>query len=522
VIPLFLSSQIREADNIAVNQVGFPGVILMENAAIEIFNNIKNSYPGFSPSVKIGVICGKGNNGGDGFAVARHFLNNGNEVVLLHLNNIEELTDDANANFTILTQYKILSPVKLKLKKLNSAKDVRLLADCGIVIDAILGSGSAGVLNPLFTKIVDELNLLSGFKVAIDIPTGLGANTGYGETVFNADVTVTLGELKRGLFFADGYKYCGKIIKGNIGIPPAFFDQFEVDDYLIEPEDALYFLPVKGKAINKYSSGKVLNVSGSGKYSGAAILASKAAFKAGAGALLLAFPQSVRNLISRGTAEIVFDFYPDNGEECLTEEGIKNLSEKINWADCVLIGPGLGRSDSTVNAVRSYLKSRKNKRTIIDADAIFAIGKKEYKKYDLSGTVLTPHMGEFANLTGVEVSEIEKDILKYGKAFAEETGAFLVLKGAPTIIFNPDGEAFVNAAGNPGMAKFGSGDALSGIIAAFAAQKENTEEAVISAVYLHSLSADMLLKQYSEFGFTATNIIDNFPKSIIFLRNSFV
>lgn len=522
MIPLFLSPQVREADDFAINHTGIPGVVLMENASIEIFNQIKNTYPFFSPGIKIGIVCGKGNNGGDGFAVARHFLNNGNSVTVLHLSKMEEMAEDANTNFTVLTKYKQITPLSLKLKKLSSVKDLQLLEGCDIIIDAILGSGFAGELKDLYAKIVEGLNSLTAFKVAIDIPTGLNSDTGYGSVVFNADLTVTLAELKTGLFIADGAKYSGKIVKGSIGISPRFFDNIDVNEYLIEPEDALNFLPVKEKTINKYSAGRVLNISGSGKYPGAPVLASRAAFKIGAGAVVLAFPYGARNILSKDVSEIVYEFYEDGAIEHLTEEGLDKLSERILWADCVLLGPGIGREEATQSAVRKFLRQRKYKKVVLDADALFAIGKNQFEEFNLENAILTPHWGEFANLINVEMSELQKNVLTFGREFVNETGAFLVLKGAPTIIFIPDGEVLINTTGNAGMAKFGTGDVLSGVIAGIASQKEDIEEAVISSVYIHSLSADLLLNEYSEFGFTATDIINNLPKSINFLRNSVV
>jgi len=521
VIPLFLSRQVREADSFAINETGFPGMVLMENAAIEIFNNIKKQFPHFSQSVRVGIICGKGNNGGDGFAVARHFVNNGNYVKVFHLSDMQDMTEDANLNFTILTKYKEQSD-NLTIKKIKTVKDIDQLIDCDIIIDAMLGSGSNGQLKDLYAKLVIKLNSLNAFKVAVDIPTGLDADSGWGDPVFKANLTIALAELKPGLFISAGYKNCGKIIKGGIGIIPSVSDNFDVSHYLIEPEDAYNYLPKRNTDANKYTSGKVLNISGSGRYTGAPMLASSAAFKCGTGAVVLAFPKNARAFLQNSITELVCEFYNGNGEDHFTLQALEELRNRIEWADSVLIGPGLGREDASMDAVRKFLKTRKNKKTVIDADALFGIQKKEFEKYNLENVILTPHMGEFANLIDVDMDTLKKNVVTYGKAFAEDTGAYLVLKGAPTIIFTPEGDALINTTGNPGMAKFGTGDVLSGIIAGITAQKDNIEEAVIASVYIHSLAADLLLNEYSEFGFTATDIINNLPKSIIFLRDSVV
>jgi NAD(P)H-hydrate epimerase len=213
--------------------------------------------------------------------------------------------------------------------------------------------------------------------------------------------------------------------------------------------------------------------------------------------------------------------YMDENSGILRSENLSQIEKNIEWADAVAIGPGLGRDPKTIEAIIEILKKNENKIFVIDADAIFALANK-YKNIDLSGKILTPHHQEFANLIGVELKELKINLLKYGKDFTSSTGSILVLKGAPTIIFNPQEEVFINSAGNPGLAKFGSGDVLTGIITSFVTQQSNIEKSVISAVYLHSLSADLIAKNESEFGITPQKIIDQIPHTIHFLRKSVV
>jgi NAD(P)H-hydrate epimerase len=181
----------------------------------------------------------------------------------------------------------------------------------------------------------------------------------------------------------------------------------------------------------------------------------------------------------------------------------------------------LGRSEETQNAVIKILKEKKFKNIVVDADAIFALANYNYKKLNLKNFVFTPHHGEFSNLINIKVSELEKDILDYGKKFVKETKAYLVLKGAPTVIFLPGGESLINTSGNPGLAKFGTGDVLTGILAGLLAQEKDFEKSLISGVYLHSLAADLLSVEYSEFSYTATDIIEKIPSAINFIRNTF-
>lgn len=516
MIPLFSSDQIRGADEYAINKLGIPGAILMENASISIFNSVYNNFSELiSDDAKIGIICGKGNNGGDGFAAARHFLNHGFKITILSLAKQSELKGDAKLNYDILSNL-IESRPESEIIEYKSMRDLAKLKNSALIIDAMLGTGAKGNLREPYLSIVNKLNSFAGYKIAIDIPTGINADTGYTENSFEADLTITLAEFKKGLFFGNAKKNCGSIVKGSIGIGSEYFDNLDVDEYLIESEDALEGLPIKHDDLHKYSAGKVLTIAGSENFPGAPVFASNAALISGAGASQLVIPKSlVKSIASslKGTTII-----PGSEESFLAESDFETLRDKLDWADCIVIGPGLGRNESTIKLIRKIL--RLNKCFVIDADAIFAIGSNFYKQLNLKNAVITPHHKEFADLLGISVADLQMDLLKVGKAFTEITGSYLVLKGAPTLIFNPGGEVFINTSGNPGMAKFGSGDVLSGIIGGFAAQNKEFEPSIISAVYLHSLSADLLIEDKTEFSILAEDIINNFPAAIRFLRDS--
>ena len=520
MIPLFSTEQIREIDSYAINQLGVNGLVLMENAALQIFNSIYEKTFTLKKSDKIGIICGKGNNGGDGFTVARHFANNGYIVCVVYIGNEDEMSPDCLANHRILANIAQQNE-NITLTRYEAEKDLRYIADSDIIIDALLGSGGMGELKEPYKSIVKDLNKIDAYKVAIDIPTGLNADTGYGETIFKSDLTITLGEFKKGLFFGEGANCSGEIVKGNIGVSFSFFDKFEADEYLIEPEDAYSFIPVKNKNVNKYSAGKVLTIAGSGAYPGAASLTSRSSLRVGAGASVLCFPKSARKYIYKKLSEVVVHPYNDNANEILVEENVDELKKRLDWADVLAIGPGLGRDERTQNAVIKIIRNYRNKRIVLDADGIFALGNWQFKDLNLKNIILTPHHGEFANLLGIETEELEKDLLHFGKEFVNLTGSYLVLKGAPTIIFTSQGDALINTTGNPGMAKFGTGDVLTGVLAGFVSQQKDIEKAVICGVYIHSLAADLLLNDFTEYGYTAEDIIHNLPKAIKFLRKSF-
>ena len=522
MIPLYSTKQVREVDGYAINHLGMPGIMLMENASLEIYNAAKEKIISNQLGQNLGFVCGKGNNGGDGFATARHFANDGFKVSVINMGNENEMTEDCKTNFRILKNL-ARENKNILIKKYSSNKELTVLKNCNVIFDSLLGTGIKGELKEPYKSIIKYLNQLKAYKVAIDIPTGLDADTGSTNLCFNADLTVTLGELKKGLFIQDGYSFGGEVVKGNIGVSPSYFDRFEIEDYLIEPEDANNSLPVKSKSIHKYSAGRVLTIAGSGKLPGAAVLSSTAALKSGAGASILYFPNSVKNLVHKNLEEVVIYPYEDISNEYFSINNINEFKTGLEWSDVLAIGPGLGREVTTQKAIVEIIKNKNPKKMVIDADAIYALSKINYKKLDLRNLILTPHHGEFANLIGIDVKTLQNDLLKYGKKFVDETKSYLVLKGAPTIIFTPNGEALINTTGNAGMAKFGTGDVLTGIIAGFLSQNpDEIEKSLIAAVYLHSLSADLLLQSHTEFGFTAMDIINNLPSAINFIRRSIV
>lgn len=521
MIPLYTSQQVRDADNYAVNILNMPSIVLMENAARSIYDSIIE-FIGNTAGVKvIGIVCGKGNNGGDGFALARHFINNGFCVTVISLGAEDELKGDALTNLRILNNMLNDYPVS-KLLVYQNPKDLSVLENCSIIVDAMLGTGSRGILGEPYKEIVEKLNTIDAYKIAVDLPTGLDIEVSWGDVIFNADLTVTLSEYKTGLFYGKGYVHSGVIKKGVIGMDPGYYQKLSVTDYLIEPEDAYYGLPSKSLDLHKYSAGKVLVIAGSNKLPGAAFFAANTVLKTGAGSCVLAFPKSISVIAQQKLDAPILISYDDSGRGFLIKDNIKELESRIDWADVIAIGPGLGREDETKEAVLEILRTYKNKKFVIDADAIFALGKEDYKKLNLKNKILTPHHKEFAEMIGVELHDLENNILSLGRNFAQENLCYLVLKGAPTIIFNAGGEAFINSTGNPGLAKFGTGDVLTGAIASFQAQSEDVEDALISSIYFHSLAADLLAEEKSEYGYTATDLMEKIPNAIKFILNSFI
>ncbi|MEW6195833.1 MAG: NAD(P)H-hydrate dehydratase [Bacteroidota bacterium] len=521
MIPLFSAQQVRDADAYAINTLGIPSIVLMENAARSIYDAVQANQGDNLSNRIAGIVCGKGNNGGDGFALARQLMINDFEVRVVSLGAEEELKGDALTNFRILKNF-INDQPQSKLYIYESIRDLSALEECSVIVDAMLGTGSRGDLTEPYKSIVEKLNTLNSFKVAVDLPTGLDLENSSGEIVFEADLTVTLSEYKTGLFYGKGYLNCGNIVKGSIGIGEEYYKKQAIKNYLIEPEDAFLNLPNKNLDIHKYSAGKVLVIAGSSKMPGAAVLTTNSVLRSGAGSCYLAFPGSIANVANQKVDSAIVMSYDDQSTGYLQEQNLKELDERIHWADVIALGPGIGREEETKKFVIELIQKYKGKNFVIDADALNAIGKDEYKKLNLKGKILTPHHKEFAELLGFELKHVEENLMQFGYSFTEETGCYLVLKGAPTIIFNPKGEAFINSAGNPGLAKFGTGDVLTGVISAFISQSHDIEESIISAVYIHSLAADLLLEEKSEYGYTSTDLSEKIPYAIKFIFNSFI
>ncbi len=521
MIHLYSTEQVRAADSYAITKLQIPGEILMENAAISITESIFKKYPYIDTTYTVGIVCGKGNNGGDGFALARHMLIKGFTVQVLSLSNEKELNGDALTNFRILKNF-VNEYENASLSFYTSNRDIQKIISCDIIVDAILGTGSSGGLKAPLNQIVKKLNEAPALRIAIDSPTGLNLKNANGDLIFNANCTITLAAMKTGLFYEEGKRNSGKVLLGSIGIGNNYFESLQSSEYLIEPEDIVNFLPKKDSSLNKYSAGKVLIIAGSNNMPGAAVFAMNGAMMSGAGSGILVFPRSMKIIAqSQMNAAIVSD-YEDEHKGILQLSNINEINENIKWADVIAIGPGLGREPETQKAIINILEANSHKIFVIDADAINALKSKKYKNLDLAGCVFTPHHKEFADLLGIEINQLKLSLLDYGRKFTKETQAFLILKGAPTLIFNPEGEVFINSVGNVGLAKFGSGDVLTGFITSFISQQLDIEKSIISSVYLHSLSADLIVKKESEFGITPQKLIDQFPNTIKFLRKSVV
>ncbi len=514
--PVFTSDEMKRCDTRAIEEFLLPGIALMENAsmgAVEILEKEKGAVV----NKRFFILCGPGNNGGDGFAIARHLVNRFAEVVVFSLKKDEEIKGDAATNLAILRK---MEAAKTKGLSIIHVKNIRTLEEAladppDVILDALLGTG----LNAPVSGIVDEiLELLHGIDVpvlAVDIPTGINADNGLamGNAVM-ADMTVTMGGLKRGLLFADGKELSGDIHVADIGTPGIIYQHKDFDTHLVESEDIALLLPWRSQTAHKYEVGSVFVIAGSTGLTGAAAMASEATLRAGAGIVKLGIPASLNAIVETKLTEVMTVPLPEtiNGTHGIA--GYEDIMKGFSKANAGIIGPGLGRNGQTLALVRKVITSTPVP-MVIDADALYALGGHlDTLKESSHRHILTPHYGEFCRMTGMTVEELMQNPVAIARSFAKEYKVILVLKGAPTITAVPEGSVYINSTGNAGMATAGSGDVLTGLIAGFLVQCPDDWAAVIAAVCIHGAAGDAAADAFGELSLLATDILANIPTAL--------
>lgn len=519
------AEEMRDIDRKAIKKYGIPSAVLMERAGLAVALRIKDL---FKPHKTI-VLSGGGNNGGDGIAIARNLYNWGWNVKVLLLAKQDRLSKDC------LAQYKIArnSGVPVEFTTKITDKDVH----GALLVDAIFGTGLSKDIKGEAAEIISFLNSSEAKVVSVDIPSGISSDNGQimGEAVM-ADYTVTFGFPKLGHLLYPGAEYTGKLFVEDIGFPKDLLTSEKLNTELIEKEQVSLLLPERQKYSHKGNYGHVLVVAGSKGKTGAALMCAKACFRAGAGLVTIGVPESIVNTFqSRVTEEMILPL-PDKGNGTLAANASEKIMDFLNEkADVLAIGPGLSLTDD----IRAILKSivlRSTAPMVIDADGINAlIGAGDVFKRAKAPIILTPHSGEMARLLQktvqslklkVKSSEklktqnselitmIEKDRVNTAITFAKRAGIYLVLKGVPTIISEPEGRAFINPTGNPGMATAGVGDVLTGMIAGLLGQGFNPLQASILGVYIHGFAGDKASAKVGEHSLIASDIIREIPSAL--------
>lgn len=486
------SQKMREIDKYCIENLRIPSIVLMENAALKVLKNLdmhRNNY--------FVIICGSGNNGGDGLALARHLWVLKKNVDIFLIGEEESLSEDCRVNYNILLN------MGINIKFIRNIGDVDELRNTinrsEVIVDAIFGTGLSREIKDIYELVISLINISNKYVVAIDIPSGLNANTGeiLGAAV-KADKTVSFQFYKKGFLKYEALNLTGEIIIEEIGIPEFVADKFEIRDYIIENEDIKKSMFRRDKYSHKGKFGRIAVIAGSKGFAGAAYIATQAAVRSGAGLVTLCCSEVIQQGISNKFIEAMTVSYKDK----------EKLNEVLKKSNVIAIGPGMGNSEGTFKIVTDTLKLTQCP-LVIDADGINVLKDNLHLLKDKKEKViLTPHLGEMSRITNISIEKIEKNRIEIAKQFAKEYDVILLLKGYNTIITNGE-TTIINTTGNSSMASGGMGDCLTGIIASFIAQGLDPFKAAYMAAYVHGACGDKLSEKM--FCVNAQHVLEELP-----------
>ncbi len=507
------AAEMRELDRTTIEDYGIPGVVLMENAGFQVIQVIRELLPNIENKA-VCVFSGKGNNGGDGFVVARHLYNLKANVKVFLLAEKEEISGDAKTNMSIwenMGQKIEVLDQNFRFDDLHTA-----LTGSDLIIDAIFGTGFKGIPGQPSAGVIEQINHSGKPVVAVDIPSGLQADSGLIEGLcVKATCTVTFGLPKLGLVQEPGASHTGKLHVADISIPAYLYNNESLKRQLLTRDLVRGWLQPRQPASNKGDYGRVLIVAGSRGMTGAACLAAMSAARAGAGLVTLAVPSGVQKLAASKLTEIMTVALPESSEQTIGSEALDEVFTLAQLFDVVAIGPGITTHPETASFIKRILPMLKIP-CVLDADGLNCLaGHTEVFKLTSAPIVLTPHPGEMGRLTGNTTAEIQQRRLEITEKAAKDWGVVLLLKGASTIVASPDSRAYINTTGNPGMATGGAGDVLTGIIAGLIAQGLNPFDAAGAGAYLHGLAGDLAVRRKGCRGLVASDILDFLPDAIL-------
>ncbi len=500
--------EMREIDRRAIEELGLPGLLLMENAGLRVAEAIRRCF-GPLTGLRCAVFAGKGNNGGDGLVAARHLFNAGARVEVFLASELGKLQGDPLVNL------KALQGCGVEVTEIRGRPGWELeacLDRAGVVVDALLGTGARGPMEGPLARIIEMINRTPGRVVAVDLPSGLDADTGRSDgPCVKADLTVTLGLPKRGLLLFPGAALAGRVWVADISIPRRAVEAQEIEVELLCRQEARALLPPRPADAHKGTFGHVLVVAGSPGMTGAAALAAGGALRSGAGLVTLAVPRGLQEIMAIKMTEVMTRPLGETAEGTLGAAAVGEVLELLAGRGVLAIGPGLSRHPETVRAVRE-LVARSPVPTVVDADGLNALAGVEGPP-GRAGVplVLTPHPGELGRLMGCPASEVQADRVEAARRAARDLGATVVLKGARTVVAEPGGRCRLIPTGNPGMATGGSGDVLTGVIAALLAQGMPPFDAASLGAYVHGLAGDLAARDKGDRGLSAGDLVENLP-----------
>ncbi|MEJ2542433.1 MAG: NAD(P)H-hydrate dehydratase [Calditrichaceae bacterium] len=503
--------EMQKLDAQAVKEFGIKEDLLMENAGLAAYKVIHDEIG--IHGKRFAIFCGGGNNGGDGFVVARKIHSNGGMVHVFILSDSDKYKDAAKSNLQIIQN------IGIEIYEPNNTDILKdTLSKYDVIVDGIFGTGLDREVEGKYRNIINLINEQNCTVISLDIPSGIHGDTGHVMgTAVKASHTISFGLPKLGNLLFPGFEYGGKLHVTHISFSPEMYNRKKIKIAINDP----IALPARRMDAHKGSLGKVLFIAGSNLYLGAPYFAAQSFLKAGGGLSFLATPESVAHHIASKGNELVVLPLSMSKSGSLSMKNLDRLLEFSDKVDMVVIGPGISLNRGAQNLVRS-ISTEINKPVLIDGDGLTAIAK------DLDcianrtfPSVLTPHMGEMSRLTGKSVAEINQHKIDALQVTAKMLKTVIVLKGAHSLIGFPDGNVFINLSGNPGMATAGSGDVLTGTIAAMFGLGLSVEDAVKNGVFVHGYAGDLAAKEIGQDGLLATDIMDHLPVAIKLLRRDY-
>lgn len=505
-------AQMREIDSRTINRIGIPGAVLMENAALAVVEEITRSL-GCVAGKNIVILAGKGNNGGDAFAAARHLYNKGAVLNVYILADRNSISGDARINLDILEHMDIY-PIELTHDSQFDSL-INNLRAADLVVDGIFGTGLKGEITGLAEKVIRSVNDEARQVISIDIPSGVDGETGKIPGIcVKAHKTVTFGLPKTGLIIHPGCEYTGELTVADISIPAKVINGLDIRLNLIEQKHVSKLIPKRFDNSNKGDYGKILIVSGSTGMTGAGCLAAGAAFRTGAGLVYLGVPASLVSIYDSLLAESVTIPLEDNGNGYLTENCANQVLDRMKHISAAAVGPGMSLNADTCEVVYKIIESS-DIPLVLDADALNAVSKDtSILKKLKTEAVITPHPGEMSRLAGITIEDVQNNRIETAREFAARWKMVTVLKGSRTVVAVPDGTVYVNVTGNPGMATAGAGDVLTGVITGLIGQGVKPADAAVAGVYLHGLAGDIVAKMKGVHGLIAGDLVGSLPYAV--------
>ena len=500
----------RDLDNLYINKFGIPQAVLMENASLGAFEIMRKNK--LQLSEKIVALCGGGNNGGDGLALARKIFSFNGNIKIIFLKDPDKFKEASLMNFKVADNLGI----PWKISDEHSIEEIKKeISEADVIIDAIFGTGLDREVTGTPGEIIEAVNLSEAKVISLDIPSGLNGNSGcvMGRSIA-ADYTVSFGTLKYGHLIGKGRKYCGKLFNCNISFPASFTENFKTSINIPSP------LPPRDVTGHKGAFGKALFISGSRDYLGAPLLNSYSFLSSGGGYSTLFSTEEVISSVSPFARELVFKrgVVSENGS--LSKSNFEDIMEAAKKNDVVAIGSGISLDPSTISLAKKIIEHCK-KPVIIDGDGITAVSENlEILKTREFPTILTPHIGEFSRLTGLPVEKIQSDRVNILRDTARQLKSYIILKDATTIIASPQGELLFSTAGNSGMGVAGSGDLLVGILAMALCSLEPLDACSIG-VFLHGYAGDLTAGIHGEDGVLPTKILENLSLAVKNFRKNY-